>query len=199
MIRSASARTFAALVGLAVSASAATAAPITFIHTAVDGSGSIGDIDFVRKDITITAVGDTAARVDFDGGFAIQHISASISIQDVGAFDFLIPTRTFVNNIQEVVGFSHSINGGVSGADLVYCGVDPSLAAWDMLSPIGPVPGSGEFLQWAFQNVLTTGGALLFSDNSGLGGTFEAILVPAPASAGMLAIAGIGFARRRRR
>ena len=198
MIRSASARTLCALVGLAATASAANAAMITFIHTAVDGSGFVGSTEFIRKDITITAVGDTTARVDLLGGFAIQHISASITIEDVGTFDFLVPTRTYVNNETEAAGFSRSADGGENGLDLVDSGQDPSLAAWDMLSSIGPVSGDGGFLQWAAQDVLTSGGVLFFNNNSGLGGTFEAIVIPAPASAGVLALAGIGFARRRR-
>lgn len=198
MIRSASARTFAALVGLAVSASAANAAMITFIHTAVDGSGTLDGVEFIRKDITITAVGDTVARVDIPDGYAIQHISASITIQDVGTFDFLVPTRTYVNNGTETAGFSRSTDGGAFGTDLVDSGQDPSLAAWDMLSSIGPVPGSGGFLQWSLEDVLTSGGVLFFNNNSGLGGTFEAIVIPAPASAAALGFAGLAVIRRRR-
>lgn len=192
------ARTVCAVVGLAAVVSVAQAAPITFIHTAVDGSGSIGQIEFIRKDITITAIGDTTARVDIADGYAIEHISASIEIQDVGTFDFLVPTRTYVNNANPSAGFSRSTDGGEFGTDLVDSGEDPSLTPWDMLSSIGPVPGSGGFLQWEALDILTSGGVLFFNNNSGLGGTFEAIVIPAPASAGVLALAGFGVIRRRR-
>jgi hypothetical protein len=192
------ARTVCALAVVTIAGAGASAAPITFIHTAVDGSGSIGDIEFVRKDITITATGDTAARVDLGNGFAIEHISASIEIQDVGTFDFQVPTRTYVNNEFATAGFSRSTDGGEFGTDLVDSGEDPSLAAWDMLSSFGPVPGDGGFLQWSFEDVLTSGGVLFFNDNPGLGGTFEAIVIPAPASIAAFASVGLLAGRRRR-
>jgi hypothetical protein len=179
--------------GIGFAASAASAAPITFIHTVVDGSGSIGDIEFVRKDITITAFGDTSSRFDFGSGYHLTHTSASITIDDVGTFDFLVGTQSFVNNNIARAGFSRDTT-----LLLAETGQDPSLAAWNMLTSIGPVPGARRLLQWDADDVLTTGGVLVLNTNSGLGGTFEAIVIPAPASIAAFASVGLLAGRRRR-
>ena len=179
---------------LGVAASGANAAMITFLHSG-QGSGTINGVEFVRKNFTITGIGDTANR-EFDGAdvFSIDHTSASITIADVGTFDFISGTRTYVNNSNGAAGFSRA---SIVGLDLFDSGEDPSLVTWDMLSSIGPLPGTGALLQWNAEDVDTSGGVLVFEPNAGVGGTFQAI-VPAPASLGVLALGGMIATRRRR-
>ena len=195
MTKSLTTRALCAIAGLSLAASGSSAAMITFIHSG-QGSGTIDGVDFLRKNFTITGIGDTSSR-EFDGAnvFSIDHTSASITIEDVGTFDFISGTRTYVNSGSESAGLSRET---LDGADLFDSGADPSLGVWDMLSSIGPLQGSGELLQWNLGNVDTSGGVLLFESNPGVGGTFQAIVVPAPASLGVLAMGGMVAARRRR-
>jgi hypothetical protein len=173
--------------------SVAQAAPITLIHTARSAFGTIDGVEFEAKDITITATGDTDARIDGVLSSWFEHLSASIEIEDVGTFTFSTPTRTFVNG--SLVGFSR---GGAGGSDLVYSGFDPAIAAWDLLTSIGPVDGPGTLQQWDDADVLTSGGVLFLYPYDSRGGTFEAIVIPAPASIAAFASVGLLGARRRR-
>lgn len=183
----------AAAAGLAAVTAAAHADPIIFSYTGA-GSGSIAGVSFTDADFVITATGDTASREAIATGWFIDHATASIDIAGVGSFDFISPTRTFVNNPNSVVGFSR---GGISGLDLFDGPTDTAFAAWDMLSSIGPITGSGQLRQWSLVPVETSGGVLLF-DNAGSAATFSATVIPAPASAVLLALGGFVAARRRR-
>lgn len=191
-------RIFRIVALLVAFAGGAHAAPITFVHSGT-GSGFIGATNFTSAAFTIIAVGDTNDRVSIkmdptdDDGYSIEHLSASISIAGVGVFQFVTGTRTFVNNSQGVVGFSHYPRGD----DLFNGPIDSAFLTWDMLSPIGPISGGGNLLQWDFPDVLTDGGVLRFFDDSNTNATFTAI--PEPAS-GLLAAAGLlGIAVVRRR
>jgi hypothetical protein len=166
----------AGLIGLA--ASAVSASPITMIH---DGSGS-GTID-----------GVSFTSVNFGSGWFIDHTSASINIAGVGTFDFITPTRTFVNNNIPLVGFSRA---GISGSDLFNGPGNAEFASWDMTTSIGPLSGGGNLIQWGSEDVMTSGGVLFFADGF-TDAQFTAI-VPAPASLALIGLAGITATRRRR-
>jgi hypothetical protein len=89
------------------------AAPITFTHRAASVvSGTVDGNPFTAASFAITATGDTSNRVSFGSGFSITHDTASIFIPSVGTLDFITPTRTFVNNTNDTIGFSRA-----SGAD----------------------------------------------------------------------------------
>ncbi|WP_425039538.1 VPLPA-CTERM sorting domain-containing protein [Primorskyibacter sp. S187A] len=182
-------RILAALALTFVTAVGAQAAQITFIHTTLDASGTINGEVFGTSDVTITATGDTNNIQSFGSGFFINHASASIEILGVGTFDFLSPTRTFVNNANEVVGFSRE---GANGNDLLNGPEDSIFSSWDMTTSIGPVTGDLEYLQWTNSPVETDAGTLVFN-NATVFGSFEAIVAPVPLpAAGWLMIAGIG-------
>src|SRR5688500_10896077 len=101
------------LAGLLLSATAS-AAPITFIFTGT-GSGALNEVPFESLDFTITATGDTDARQTFGQGYFIDHLTATLDVAGYETQTFTTPTRTFVNNSSNVVGFSHA---GSTGADL---------------------------------------------------------------------------------
>jgi len=180
-------------------ASPASADPITFIHSG-SGSGSLAGAPFDVSAFTITATGDTSSRTSgmLPGIFFIPHDTASIDIDGVGMPIFTEDTLTFVNNGNEVVGFSRP------GSDLFNGPVDPAFAMWDMLSSIGPISGSGALMQWA-PGVQTDLGLLIFNDDGSMFDystwdiptTFEAIVNPVPVpGAVVLGALGLGVAGR---
>ncbi|MCL4219753.1 MAG: PEP-CTERM sorting domain-containing protein [Phycisphaerales bacterium] len=181
---------------VAALAGAASAAPIEFTHEGTGGGfldgenfGLTAPVHFV-----ITAVGNTADRVNMGFGYYIDHTSASIWIEGVGTYDFLTPTRTFVNNDGQLVGFSRA---GLDGADLFNGPVSGVFAAWDMTTSIGPISGDGSVLQWTFGDILVGNGLVLNMISGDTPVTFTAKVVPAPASLALLGL-GVVAARRRR-
>lgn len=169
---------------------------LTFTHTGT-GSGTLGGTPFPASDFVITAEGNTDDRYSFSTGWWINHMSASIWIDGLGNLDFLSPTRHFVNNSLALVGFSRAKLPGGSGADLFDGPTHPVFGTWDMLSPIGPISGSGYLLQWTnTPQINTTGGILIFNIGSS-DATFTA--VPEPATLAMFAAGGMGLMVRRRR
>lgn len=177
---------------LVLHAPSAFADPVTFTHQGV-GSGSIGGTSFTNASFTITAVGNTLNVQSFGVGVFIDHDSAMISITGVGTFLFTTGTRTFVNNTAEIVGFSRA---GIDGGDLFDGPINPQFATWDMLSSIGPIAGTANFLQWVnpqLPAVFTNGGQLIFNDGPSPA-IFTATVapgeIPEPAT---LTLLGLGF------
>ena len=183
----------------------AEAIPITFTHNGI-GSGSIDHFLFSETSFTITATGDTDDRDTFgdtfSGGFSIKHLAATIDITGVGTYDFITDTRTFVNTVFGIVGFSRS---GSSGFDLFDGPIDSLFASWDMLSDIGPITGSGSLWQWdyPYSSVLTDGGQLLFNNGTSIAAFKAGTGAPVPEPATMLlfatGLAGLAGSRLRRR
>ena len=179
------------MAALAVNASAI---PITYVHTGF-GSGTLNGITFGAASpvpFAITARGDTSNIVSFPAaggrtGFSNDNITASITIDSIGTFDFITPTRYFSS---DGVGFSRA---GLDGADLFSF---PAIRSWDMLSSIGPITGPGPLFQWNLSPVVTTGGVLSFNDSS-FPATFTATvggtLVPEPTSLLLLAVGVLGL------
>jgi len=164
-------------------------AGITFTHSGV-GSGSIGGVPFANASFSITELGDTSNRLSFAGGFSIDDMSATILISGVGLFHFVTPTRTFVNTNLSLVGFSRAT---IFGTDLFNGPTAGAFASWDMLSPIGPITGSGQLLAWSFSPVTTDGGTLIFN-NSTPSATFQATVIPEPSTLALVLLVLVGLA-----
>lgn len=195
---------FAFSILLSVSANAV---PIQFIFTGT-GSGTLDGTAFSGASFTLTQFGDTDNIHGCDGAGDCSVIgadSAQVTIAGLGTFNFTSSSETFFNRDVGVVGFTYrspSIFPGIVGvgADLYNLSMAPP---YDLVSSIGPISTTGTLLQWAFQDVYTDGGVLVFNDAPDTQATFQAIVgaVPEPETWGML-LAGlgvIGTAVRRRR
>ena len=191
-------RYLAGLVVACLLAVPAAAATITLSHagSALAG-GSIGGVAFGPTDFVITAVGDTNNREDFGFGYALAHRSASIAIDGVGSFDFVDPTRTFVNNDVQGVGFGSPVG------DLFDGPLNTAFASYGLDTSIGPISGRGEIIQWGLLNITTSGGTLLLTSSPDVPASFEANVAPIPLPAGGLllltALAGVPMLRHQRR
>ncbi len=179
-------------------AASAHAATITFTH-AVTASGTLGRTAFVDAEIVITAIGDTDDREDLSGiGWFIDHTSVTVSIGEIGSFDLLSSTRTFVNNGGSVVGLARA--GGPVEPTLLTGPTDGVFADWDMTTEIESVTGLGQVSQWSvpgLDDVETTGGALVLEPRF-TNVAFSAV-IPAPGPVAIGAVALLGGAVRRRR
>ena len=200
------ARTFlapcAVAIGLFGASTSIDAAPITFFHEGSFDGGTLNGQAIGPHTFRITATGDTNNRTTFFEGYFIDHGSAHIDIFGLGTLSFIPPTRTFVNNVTQTVGFSGAGITGITRADLFNGPTNGAFAAWDMLSSIGPIGGAGEVLQWGLSPINTSGG-ILFLDNSFTDAEFKATVIPLP-SGGLLlltalSVGGIAVRRRKRR
>jgi len=173
---------------------------IEFTHEGI-GEGTLNGVPFGPSPFVITAFADTGDRAELplgDGWF-IDHLSAMIEIDGVGAFGILTPTSTWVGNNSRRVGFSHA---GPQGRLLLLGPTHPEFGQWDMTTSIGPVFGNdGHLLQWDRDPLIeTTGGILFFYDMDDVPVTFTAEVIPgAPAPLCLLPAAFVLCPRRRRR
>jgi hypothetical protein len=181
----------------------ALADPITFIYQSI-GSGTIGGTIFASAapvPFTITATSDTELweplslynvfNLDWYG-WSAEHLTASISIEGVGTYNFTTPTQTFLFIYQTPVGepdnktYAHSgqFLGIGSPLPLLHLNQAYEFDTWDRLSSLGPFSVGQSFLIGApyFNNTLeTTGGSLLFDFAMVTASTtFEAIVTPIP-------------------
>ena len=178
------------------------ASPITYIYTGT-GSGTIGGTPFTNAAFTITGQAETNDLASCGGSCQqINHLSTSVDISGVGTYTITSPLRTFLNGTP---GLSrHEPPGG----DLY--NLQGNFSGWDLVSNWGPVNTTGFLMQWTSPQVNTSGGVLLFQDESQIPGTFQAILwqkaaIPTMTQWGMIifiVLAGFGavyYLRRRKR
>jgi len=181
-----------------VAGSAAAGPAIMFTHEG-DGamSGTLDGVAFDSTSIVISGMGDIDDRTSFGSGFFIEHQSTEISISGLGTFDILTPVGTFVNNNNQIVGFSRSNNGNVD-LDLFNGPVNAEFGSWDMTTSIGPHSGSGNLLQWDADPQIQTSGGILTFNSMTVDATFPATVLPAPGAVVLLGVAGLITRRRRR-
>jgi hypothetical protein len=180
----------AIVAALLVLTPAASAAVITFTQAGV-GSGTLNGVPFPASSFVIWSVGDTANVGWFEDGWYLDHNSSSITIAGLGTVGLVSPTETFVNNTNQIVGYTRAD----TYYDLYDGPTNPAFASWDMLTPIGPIYGTAQLLQWATFPVVTTGGVLVFND--GAAPTVFTAVIPEPASFVACGLASL-LARRRR-
>ena len=151
-----------------MSAGAAAAAPIrTFTYSGTASSGTLAGDLFGPTDYVVTGIGDTDDRDNFGAGYTITHQRATIDLDGIGSFRFGEPTQTFVNNPNRIVGF------GLTTLDSVYAPTAAAFATYGLNASIGPISGTGQLLQWNFDDIRTSGGTLVLASGNSPA-TFEA-------------------------
>jgi hypothetical protein len=183
---------------------AADADQIQFTQTGT-GSGTLGGTPFSNLSFTISAIGDTSnifpdphPGVD---ALNVDNDSASITLGNLGTFQFTSGTKFFVNHGNLTVGFSRAV---APGNDLYNGPTDSSFATWDMTTSIGPISGIGRLFQWLAAGldnpaVTTTGGDLIFDDAMDIPVTFTAtVTVPEPSTLALLTLGALGLLARRK-
>jgi hypothetical protein len=186
-----------AAAALLAAMSQARAETITFIHTGSTGAGSVGGVAFADAPFVLTARGDTENIDNYGFGVSIDHDWAQIAITGVGTFELLTGTRTFLS-VGGIVGFGRALTVPPS-TDLYVGPTDAAaFAGYDLTTSIGPVAGATRLVFWDFEPLIqSTGGIIRFDNILSMTGTFQAV-VPAPATGGALAFAGMVALRRRR-
>lgn len=179
---------------LVLSVLPANTAPITFTFTGT-GSGSASAGTFTDSQFTIRLSADTANVVQLPDPtiFSLVGSSSSIKIDGVGAGDFLTGTRVFVNQAHNALGFSLSPDGSPhEGNDLMDI-YHATFGGYDLRTSLGPitVADSEPTALRQFQNVLTSLGALSFTDAKDI--TFTAVTVPEPSAFALLAGAALSL------
>jgi hypothetical protein len=133
-------------------------------------SGSLNGVPFASTPFTISVAWDVAA-VQLVGSniYSVDHSAASIEITGLGTYTFTTATRTFNNQNVPVAGFSRA-----SGADLVNGPYDQAFASWNLATPIGPLVGTANIIQWGAGDIMTSGGVLILDNASSVPCTFVA-------------------------
>ena len=170
-------KTFGLALAFLVLAAGADAAPITFFHQGT-GSYSLAGSDYLNASFTIRAYGDTDNRNYYlsSNVYDIPHDRSFIDIDGLGTLNFLVNTRTFMNNQYFAMGFSRA---GETGGDLFDGPWGGMSTSWDMLTSLGPIFGNTSLGQWDGDDILTDRGTLKFHGNF-LPGSFEAVVGSAP-------------------
>lgn len=181
------------ITALSMSVNYAFSSTITYTYTG-HGSGDVDGVPFFNEDFTISATADIANRESIGNSiYFIINSTAIINITDVGNLMIISPTRFFVNNQENTVGFSHA---GSLPFDL-FNTKNSAFESWNMLNSIGPVNGIGALLQWhdlGLDPVLTSEGILFFTDNANVNATFQATVSPIPEpSTYIMLLVGLGF------
>lgn len=186
----------AVILGIAAYAALPANANIIYMVHQGSGSGSIGQLSFNDANFTITTSADFDNTISYLNGKRLVHETATIDIEGVGTFDILTETQTFVNYNFGTVGLTRTTLG-----DLFIGPFSTEFFGWEMDTEIAPISGDGNLLQWAFEDVITTGGRLGF-DSSPTDATFSASYtlpsIPTPAALSLMAISGLAASRRRR-
>lgn len=179
---------------LLTTAMQASAAMVTSIHTG-HGSGTI-DGEAFDADFAITTFADTSTITSCgDTCLTNMNLGVTIYIDSIGVFSFITPT----NYIADESGIAFTRADGTSLFE------SPTDSAWDMASTLPPVLGfeNSNLLQWLLDDVVTTGGVLVFNDgitSSAFTATVDVSEVPVPAGIWLLGsglVGLVGIARRK--
>lgn len=165
-------------------------------------TGNIGgQYYFLNHPLTFVATADIELIVPIPDGYAVQNLSLSVIVQNVGVFSILTDTCVFVNNVVRRAGLSRVSEGGpLTGPDLIYGAVSPVFMTWNLTTPLDTIQGPGQYLQWQFPYtpVMTNAGILTINDGNTTT-RFTATAVPAPGGMAVTSVLFVAAVLRTRR
>jgi hypothetical protein len=188
-----------AVLGLAAGGAGRARADIVTFNYTVTASGGFGTSTFTNALVTLTQVADTDDVTFNSGIYFLTPETSTVSVAGLGTATFTGPT------------FDASIPGGLVGlfsgttSGPIILGVNnAALAGYDLQGAIGPFTGVATINPGSA--FATSSGDFVFGSTSGLA-TFQATVgtaavIPEPSSvamAGLMTLAGLGYAWRRRR
>jgi hypothetical protein len=171
--------------------SIAGAEQITFVFDGT-ASGVLGAQNFSNADLSVTAVEDTAEVPGPTAPFGIISFTPDLVTIDISTVGTTTVPNAYVFDTQSsgAAGF-----GVTSGSDSIQI-YDPSLATYDMKSPIGPIFEAADPSVSDWTDMPTSMGDLTVNSYTNLtftatlGGGGNGNVVPAP-SAGWLSLIGL--------
>lgn len=179
------------LVGLSTPA---LASPITYTFS-FTASGSLGSQTFSNKSISISMAADTTTVtvIPPPGPANFNHGTTTVSVAGLSV-------ATVTSFLQIYTNFNSFGLSNNNFSILDFAGLASSINAWDLRSSIGPLTPPFISQNWsgASPYIVTDAGALSITAGSASQWRFVAA-VPAPGTAGVLGLAGMMAARRRRR
>ncbi len=164
---------------------------VTFEVTTV-GTGSLGNLDFTNELVTIRGVGDTD-NVDMNGSvnLLLQDLDVYVDIEGLDTAMFTDAIQAISNNNSNLGGFGNTSNN----FGLLFVN-NPAFAAYDLTTDLGPISGSANIVNGVGHET-DAGSFRLFGTNGSA--TFQATVVPEPATGCLLAMGWIAASLKRRR
>ena len=170
-------------------AASAQGTPILYTFSSI-GNGSLGTSSFNSAPFTITSTADTSQIVNLGSGiFEVPDLTATVFVSGIGSGTFSISTINVDNQNNSGVGFSDP------NQNLAILFVDNAAAAtYNLSTAIGPLSGPARFNAGA--QFGTTAGNFSLSSVSTV--TFQATLVPEPATFALAGLSGMSLLLFRR-
>lgn len=201
-----SARKCAAILAVAISASAAstTSAALIQMNFSFTASGTLNGVAFNDALVSITLTGNSIFRGNYQDGPWTGYYIADTSLPSQRTFSIAGLGGGTVNSVLSTMSYGlgpfnyRALQlGPVTANQNRIMSIDAGSAAWDMTSGESPVTGNTAYgAGFVPPGITTELGTLQFSSVSGLG-TFSASTVPAPAAVALLGLAGLAKRRRR--
>jgi hypothetical protein len=172
---------------------------VTFTYT-VTASGSLGSTSYTDALVTLTQTADTAAAFTLSSDIiAVPALTSTVDVAGIGTATFTGPTFDAAVSTIGLVGLFSGTNSGPT----ILAVTNPALAGYNLQGAIGPISGPATInpgLAFA-----TSSGDFVFGSTSGLATvqvTLGTTAVPEASTLtmmGVVALVGLGVARRRKR
>ncbi|MCB9850197.1 MAG: PEP-CTERM sorting domain-containing protein [Phycisphaerales bacterium] len=170
----------------------APAAPIQYAFEGVV-SGEIDSVSFTNEAFIATAFADTDDISPFSDGVSVLNLAATFEFPNLNGGTLLTVTDPTTTNLNTTWGVVTLGNDRLQTDGVLL--FDSSLSSWDMVSDHAPLSISDGVFQTT-SRWHTTGGDLRFVDDFAANVSFQAAVIPEPATLALLMLGGVTIVRR---